>query len=516
MRKNITLLLLFVCIISSAQKISMDKKDITPRGISNIGGISVYDSLLYIMLPSNIRYEGRIVEASESKSIAQKYRVWDIYSWDYENGLLENMSHRWPTPDASPNGFTIVDDSTVVYINTKMKPESNQVFFKNLFRQFARNKSTFVDPSWDKSTQSLFFSSDHEGGKGAMDIWKLSARETDTGAFTNFSEVNSLGNEISPSLQCDTILAYCTETQPKDYDIHLYDMKNKEKLFTHKTPNENEFFLSTPSSEDIYYVSTKEKQIRIYKGTWRFERIGKIENIQPMKTEPIVQEVVAEKEPEIALKAKVNYEEPDFRITNYFGLARFDLTPMMKDSLDKIAAMVKNNPSLNIVICGHASPDGPENLNMMLSYYRANEAYKWLAEKNIDPDRIFRIYGGEYLYDDTVKARMFSIFPIQETDIPDQTVIVPASQMGNPKNVYTQFGTDEEDSEYIRFSVMRHLPVTDRNLMLIPIKNIHFVQQGETLFSLAKKYETTVNTLVKANNLANETVPNGQILLIPR
>jgi outer membrane protein OmpA-like peptidoglycan-associated protein len=86
----------------------------------------------------------------------------------------------------------------------------------------------------------------------------------------------------------------------------------------------------------------------------------------------------------------VSVEDTDFRIDNYFGVAKYTLTPMMQDSLNKIADMLQKDPSLSIVICGHSSPDGPEDLNMKLSSLRANEAYKWLQGKGVATSRIFR------------------------------------------------------------------------------------------------------------------------------
>ena len=41
------------------------------------------------------------------------------------------------------------------------------------------------------------------------------------------------------------------------------------------------------------------------------------------------------------------------------------------------------------------------------------------------------------------------------------------------------------------------------------------VQQGETLFSIAKKHEISVNHLKKVNNMASDTINLGQVLIIP-
>lgn len=48
-----------------------------------------------------------------------------------------------------------------------------------------------------------------------------------------------------------------------------------------------------------------------------------------------------------------------------------------------------------------------------------------------------------------------------------------------------------------------------------PSKTEYVVQKGDTLYSIAKKLNTTVDELKKVNNLSDNTISIGQILLIP-
>jgi len=41
------------------------------------------------------------------------------------------------------------------------------------------------------------------------------------------------------------------------------------------------------------------------------------------------------------------------------------------------------------------------------------------------------------------------------------------------------------------------------------------VQQGDTLFSLARRYGVTVDEIVRANQLAGDNIFAGQTLIIP-
>lgn len=58
------------------------------------------------------------------------------------------------------------------------------------------------------------------------------------------------------------------------------------------------------------------------------------------------------------------------------------------------------------------------------------------------------------------------------------------------------------------------LPTTE--IIEIPTTNITYtVQKGDTLYVIAKKYDTTVDQIKKLNNLTTNTLSIGQILKIP-
>ncbi len=506
------LILLTNISICNAQQYTMQKANISPNMLKSIGGISLYNGKLYILLPANISYDKKIIEASESKTIAQKYAVWQIYHWDYKNETLTNMSEQWQTKNASPNGFAIVNDSTVVYVDSKMKLQSNQGHFYNTIKSLSKNKNNFADPYWDQKNKHLYFSADIDGGKGGMDIWYIDINNQKTPI--NLSDVNSPHHEMSPAITANNNIVFTSNKQNKQYNIFVFNTKTQTLIFSEKTQT-SELFTNSERNDTITYAQVSANGFRILQGLLVRQKEEKIDKIEPAMRETIARKP-DNKDLNIALPAKKTESSKDYSVTNYFGLAQYELTQVMQDSLNKIVDVLENNPALNIIICGHASPDGPENLNMMLSYYRANEAYKWLKKKNVDNNRIFRIYAGEYLLTDTRQARMFSVFTTFETDIPEQTVITPKIKNHSSQKSYELYGSDTENADYLRYVVKNNLPAIDSDLLILPVKDVHIFEKGQTLYSIAKQYNTKHNIVIEANQLDINKIADGDVVFIPR
>jgi flagellar motor protein MotB len=515
MKTSVLLLLLTLYLSSFGQLVTIDKKNITPGNVTEIGGTGYFNDTLYLLLPGNIRYNGKIAEASESKSISQKYRIWDIFKLDETTNNLENMGNKWNINDASPNGFCIVNDSTVVYTNKKSQFISNQPEFNRLISKINNSNYQYTDPAWDDRNKRLYYSSNQPGGKGGMDIWYFETEGEKTGEITNVEKLNSSLNELSPTLPNDSLILFVSNKNGKQYDIAVFDNLKKEILKSTETLGANEFFTLSPIKGSLYYITPTPTSTLLWKGNYLIKETEPIATIVPATIQKIEVKIEPEPTPELIKQPEAATEDPNFKLTNYFGLAKYDLTPMMKDSLDKIASMLIENPMLSIVICGHASPDGPEGRNMMLSFSRANEAYNWLLKKGVKAERIVRVYGGEYLFNGVIEARMFSIFTIEENDLPKQLAIVPANMMGSAAQLYPIYNTDSDETNYWRFTLNKYLPVSDEQLLLLPVNNLHYVVKDETLYSLSIKYEITIKRMMDANGLKNESVAVGMALFIP-
>ena len=72
-----------------------------------------------------------------------------------------------------------------------------------------------------------------------------------------------------------------------------------------------------------------------------------------------------------------------------FDFDRFELKSHYYSELDKIAAMLKQNPDAKIEIQGHTDNVGPAEYNLKLSEKRAVTVKNYFVEKGIEKDRLF-------------------------------------------------------------------------------------------------------------------------------
>ena len=72
----------------------------------------------------------------------------------------------------------------------------------------------------------------------------------------------------------------------------------------------------------------------------------------------------------------------------YFGFDRSDLTAETREKLEAKWAILSANPTVRIVIEGHADDLGSDEYNLALGQRRAAAAKRYLSQRNIAPDRI--------------------------------------------------------------------------------------------------------------------------------
>jgi outer membrane protein OmpA-like peptidoglycan-associated protein len=86
----------------------------------------------------------------------------------------------------------------------------------------------------------------------------------------------------------------------------------------------------------------------------------------------------------------------EFKMENiYFATDKYDLRPEAIQELDRIAEIMKANPTLNISIEGHTDSRASDAYNIKLGQNRADAAYDYLVSKGISDKRMVTVSYGE-------------------------------------------------------------------------------------------------------------------------
>lgn len=86
----------------------------------------------------------------------------------------------------------------------------------------------------------------------------------------------------------------------------------------------------------------------------------------------------------------------DFKMENiYFATDKYDLRPEAIQELDRIAEIMKANPTMNISIEGHTDSRASNSYNMTLGQNRADAAFDYLVGKGISAKRMVTVSYGE-------------------------------------------------------------------------------------------------------------------------
>jgi len=78
-----------------------------------------------------------------------------------------------------------------------------------------------------------------------------------------------------------------------------------------------------------------------------------------------------------------------------YGLAKFDLAKESEEVLDKIVAILKENPAVKLQVISHTDAQGEDKTNMNLSQKRSRAVADYLIAKGIDKKRLKGIGRGE-------------------------------------------------------------------------------------------------------------------------
>lgn len=185
--------------------------------------------------------------------------------------------------------------------------------------------------------------------------------------------------------------------------------------------------------------------------------------------------------------------------------------------------------------------DDPEQLKndyKMLTQAVVNAVLKYIGYKQ--DNNVYIVKSGDSLwaiakrYGITVEQLKKANNLTSNTLSIGQKLIIPTNEIITPSQDYTLYTVKSGDSLY---SISKKYGLTINELMeynnlgttilrigqtlKIPLKQTspavttYIVKSGDSLYSIAKKYNTTVNELMKYNNLTSNLLSIGQVLKIP-
>ena len=97
----------------------------------------------------------------------------------------------------------------------------------------------------------------------------------------------------------------------------------------------------------------------------------------------------------------------------FFALAKADLTPQSKETLDGVVSWMKENSTVKMALRGYASPEGNLDFNNRLSGRRVNAVADYLVSKGINRSRLEITPSGiDSITDTWPEARRVDIRPV--------------------------------------------------------------------------------------------------------
>lgn len=271
--------------------------------------------------------------------------------------------------------------------------------------------------------KTLYFSSKGFSGYGGSDIY-VSRRLDDT--WTSWSEPENLGPEINSPLEdlFFNIPAYSdyayysrgiTETNTDIFRVKLPIVKNPEpwvtvrgkvidtetgkplaaKIIYERLPDGKSVGIAQSNPE------TGEYEIRLPGGHLygvRAEANGRISESQNLDLRNITaDQVIDHKDFNLEPIRVADIRENVTIVLNnvFFDFDKATLKSESFPELDRVVALMKEKPTLQIEIAGHTDATGPEQYNLGLSERRAKSVMKYIVSKNIEKERITVLFYGE-------------------------------------------------------------------------------------------------------------------------
>lgn len=328
-------------------------------------------------------------------------------------------------------------------------------------RAFAYNGLDFSTghPALSADGRTLYFASDRPGGHGGTDLWMSTDNGTGWTEPVNLGPtVNTPGNELFPTINGNTLyFASTAHENMGGLDIFSTTLQHErwtepENLgYPMNTPHDDFAFVMEEGGNSGYLSSDRSGNDRIHAFTLN-QRIfmldalvsdstgllphveAKLVNVETLEENtaltdkngrvmfPLAPEssydLTVQRDGYLAARKRISTKglavsdtletkvslmgielNKPIAIENiYFDYDKWDIRPDAARELDKLVAIIKENPDLSFELGSHTDARGGDLYNLVLSDARANSTVDYLIRNGADPARIkAKGYGEERL-----------------------------------------------------------------------------------------------------------------------
>lgn len=226
----------------------------------------------------------------------------------------------------------------------------------------------------DSTGMKGYFASNRPGGKGNDDLY-----------FVKIKRVPVIIRGVVKDRDTKDVLT--------DATVSVID-ENGKTIVSSITRNDGQFEFEVNKGQQ-YIVHVKKE--------FYFENEKQIATSALRPNDEVFSEIFLEQEIEELdnSPAPINMEEEDGKALQVieieyinYELDKADITPSAEASLDKLIALLKEFPDLEIRIESHTDSRGSDDYNLLLSKRRAKAAYDYVISKGVDPMRLlYQGYG---------------------------------------------------------------------------------------------------------------------------
>ena len=377
----------------------------------------------------------------------------------------------------------------------------------------------------------LFFSSNHHEGIGGLDVFALDLSNDENIEIINLAPpLNSVKDDFGYIENKEEINGFFTSNREGGMgDDDVYQFTMLEPLFKGCQINFNGFVVDASNSEKLTGAKvvvtdtiTKIKETFMTSDTSGFQKklyCSQNTLIQVSKEGFESKEIFVSFDQDILDFEIPLKKNPIEFVQNEAGDKIVLINPIYFDygssairsdaalELDKVVGIMMKYPDINIVGTSHTDSRGPTGSNLRLSQRRAKSTVEYIISKGVSSVRIkAKGYGEARLTNSCISGIKCSEEKHQNNRRSEFVVSEKLVQLDNLKSkdfkvskTLIKTDTDGEVKE----------DVTSKYLD----EKYYKVKKGDTLFSIARKFKTSVNVIKKINGLKDNTISIGQKLL---